>query len=241
MSAPARVDPPGRGAKKVMSFRYKLFRGLLRAISRVLFGLTIHGAEKVPHTGPVILAANHRRYADPVLVCMAVPRRIQWMGKKELFTPPFDRFFYFIGTFPVDRKGGGRAALRSALAYLKDGWTLGIFPEGTRRKAYDPNDPPKGGVAMLAARSGAPVVPVFVDRVPNLRERLRGAKLHAYVGDPITIDNTKSGRGSYEEFSTQVLRKVYGLGDASRGGGASSAVCRWSRSWVPRTWGRARW
>lgn len=211
--------------KRAMSFRYRLFRGLLRKIHEVLFGFTVHGAEKVPETGPVILAANHRRYADPVLVCMCVPRRIQWMGKKELFTPPFDWFFYFIGTFPVDRKAGGRAALKSALSYLKDGWTLGIFPEGTRRKAYDPDDPPKGGVAMLAARSGAPIIPVFVDRVPTLRERLRGAKFHAYIGDPINIDNTKNGRGSYEELSTRVLREIYALGDAGRAdrkdGGAS--------------------
>lgn len=213
-----KLIPPSKGgsSKKIMSFRYKLFRGLLSSISRVLFGLTVHGAEKVPREGPVILAANHRRYADPVLVCMTVPRRIQWMGKKELFTPPFDRFFYFIGTFPVDRKGGGRAALRSSLAYLKDGWTLGIFPEGTRRDAYDPNDAPKGGVAMLAARSGAPIVPVFVDRLPNFRERLRGGKLHAYIGDPITQDQTKGIKGAYEESSTRVLKEIYALGEAGR-------------------------
>lgn len=217
MSAAAKIARPVRGrAKKVMSLRYKLFRGLLATISRILFGLTVHGAEKVPREGPVILAANHRRYADPVLVCMTVPRRIQWMGKKELFTPPFDRFFYFIGTFPVDRKGGGRAALRSALDYLKDGWTLGIFPEGTRRKAYDPSDPPKGGVAMLSARSGAPIVPVFVDRLPNLRERLRGEKLHAYVGDPIKPDHTKGIKGAYEELSTRVLKEIYALGEDGR-------------------------
>ena len=216
----AKLIPPSKGgkSKKAMSPRYTLFRALLANISRVLFGLTVHGAEKVPLEGPVILAANHRRYADPVLVCMAVPRRIQWMGKKELFTPPFDRFFYFIGTFPVDRKGGGRAALRSALAYLKDGWTLGIFPEGTRRNAYDPNDPPKGGVAMLAARSGAPIVPVFVDRLPTLRERLRGGKLHAYVGDPIMPEGTKGAKGAHEELSKHVLKEIYALGEAGRRG-----------------------
>ena len=217
MSATAKTPPPPvPGPRKDMSLRYRWFRSLLRGISRVLFGFTVHGAEKVPPKGPIVLAANHRRYADPVLVCMAVPRRIEWMGKKELFTPPFHRFFYFIGTFPVDRKGGGRAALRSALAYLKDGWTLGIFPEGTRRKAYDPNDPPKGGVAMLAARSGAPIIPVFVDRVPTLGERLRGAKLHAYIGDPITVDGTNKVKGGYEELSTRVLQEIYALGDPGR-------------------------
>lgn len=84
--------PPVPGPRKDMSPRYRAFRALLRAISRALFGFTVHGAHKVPSKGPVILAANHRRYADPVLVCMAVPRRIEWMGKKELFTPPFHRF-----------------------------------------------------------------------------------------------------------------------------------------------------
>ena len=49
---------------------------------------------------------------------MAVPRRVQWMGKKELFVFPFRVFFRFIGTFPVDREGGGRAAIRAALAFL---------------------------------------------------------------------------------------------------------------------------
>ena len=207
---------PKHGGFRVMSPRYKLFRALLRALTRLLVGFEVRGAENVPGDGPIVLAANHRRYADPVLVCMAVPRRIQWMGKKELFSPPFDRFFYFIGTFPVDRKGGGRDALKSSLVFLEHGWTLGIFPEGTRRKAYDPDDPPKGGVAMLAARSGAPIIPVFMDKVPSFSERLRGGKLRAYIGKPISVDPTRKGKPSYDEVADRVLREIYALGEAGR-------------------------
>ncbi len=202
-----------------MSVRYRLFRWAVVALGRLLFGFTVHGAEKVPKEGPLIVAANHLRYADPVFVCMAVPRRVRWMAKKELFVFPFKRFFYFIGTFPVDRQKGGRVAIRTALGLLAAGWALGIFPEGTRRKGHHPDHtPPKSGVGMLAARGGAPVLPVFVDRVPSLFERLRGSKLHVYIGDPINLHNTTRKGGIYGEVAGEILRAIYGLGEK----GASS-------------------
>ena len=196
-----------------MSRRYRLFRHFMLALGWLLFGFTVHGTEKVPKEGPLIVAANHRRYADPVFVPMAVPRRIQWMAKKELFVFPFMRFFFFIGAFPVDRQKGGRAALRTALDLLAAGWALGIFPEGTRRKGYDPEDAPKSGVAMLATRGNAPVLPVFVGEVPSPLERLRGRKLHVYIGDPISLYNTKKQRSVREEAAGKVLREIYTLGE----------------------------
>lgn len=198
-----------------MSARYRAFRRFMIVLGQLLFGFTVFGAGKVPKEGPLILASNHRRYADPVLICMAVPRRIQWMGKKELFVPPFGKFFYFIGTFPVDRQKGGRTAIRAALGLLKDGWALGIFPEGTRRKKgyYDPEDAPKSGVTMLASRANAPILPVFVDNVPTPLQRLRGARLRVYVGDPITTHNTTQGGWGRREAAGEVLREIYALGE----------------------------
>ena len=200
-----------RGLSRDMSIRYRLFRRVVLALGWLLLGFTVHGAEKVPKEGPLIVAANHRRYADPVFVSMAVPRRLQWMGKKELFVFPFERFFFFLGVFPVDRKKGGRAALRAALNLLSAGWALGIFPEGTRREGYDPDHTPKGGVGMLAIRGGAPVLPVFVDRTPSLFERLQGGKLHVYIGNPITSQNSTKERKAYREVTGEVLGAIYGL------------------------------
>lgn len=218
-----------RGADRDMSVRYRAFRRFMIFLGRLLFGFSVSGAEKVPKTGPLIVAANHRRYADPVLICMAVPRRIQWMGKKELFVPPFDRFFYFIGTFPVDREKGGRAAIRASLNFLKTGWALGIFPEGTRRKkgqvqdSDEPDHAPKSGIGMLATRGDAPILPVFVGEVPGPLERLRGRKLHIHIGDPITLDNTKGQGRAYKGVAEDILRVIYTLGAArgERAGGAS--------------------
>ena len=195
-----------------MSARYRLFRGSLIALGVTFLGFEVHGVEKVPTDGPVIVASNHRRLLDPVFVSMAVPRRLRWMAKKELFAFPLGRFFYFLGTFPVDRKGGGRAALRTALNFLAEGRALGIFPEGTRRKNGATLEA-KSGAALLAARSAAPVLPVFTGKIPSPLARLRGERFRVYIGDPMTIDNTQKGRDGYRRVADEILRTIYALGE----------------------------
>ena len=195
-----------------MSLRYRLFRGLLIVIGGLFFGFEVHGAQKIPADGPLIVASNHRQLLDPVFVSMAVPRRLRWMAKKELFAFPLGRFFYFLGTFPVDRKGGGRAALRTALKLLTEGHALGIFPEGTRRKEGASIEA-KSGAALLAARSGAPVVPIFACKIPSPAARFRGERLRIYIGDPMTTENTQKGREGYRRLADEILRAIYALGE----------------------------
>lgn len=178
------------------------------ALVGALLGLRVYGSEYVPGDGPLVVASNHRQYLDPVYICMAVPRRIQWMGKKELFIFPFRRFFYLIGSFPVDRQKGGRAALRTALRYLEMGAALGIFPEGTRRKDDDPKSSPKNGTVMLAARSGAPVLPVHVGPAPGPLQRIRGRRLEVHIGRPQAVGE---GRGSYREDAERIVEEIYAL------------------------------
>ena len=201
---------PRSWARNDMSPRYRIFRTLMLALGRIFLGFEVHGAHRVPPKGPLIAAANHSRFFDPVFVSMAVPRRVRWMAKKELFTFPFAKFFYFLGTFPVDRQGGGRAALRTALDFLAEGRTLGIFPEGTRRKEGVSVEA-KSGAILLAARSGAPILPVFADKIPSPAARLRGEKFHIYIGEPIIIDNTSRGRKAYRGTADEILHTIYAL------------------------------
>lgn len=193
-----------------MSPRYSLFRRTMILLCRLLFGYTLHGGERVPAEGPLVVASNHGQYADPVLVCVAVPRRLQWMAKKELFVFPFRGFFSFIGSFPVDREGGGRAAIRAAIAYLAEGWALGIFPEGTHR-GDEASRRAKSGVVVLAARGNAPVLPVHVGRLPGPRGRLRGERLHIFVGEPIELDPALRGGAAYREAADGIMRSIYAL------------------------------
>ena len=197
-------------ARSDMSARYRLFRGTLRALGALILAFEVEGDEKVPEKGPLIVAANHSRFFDPVFVSMAVPRRVRWMAKKELFAFPFAGFFYFLGTFPVDRKGGGRAALRTAVQLLAEGRVLGIFPEGTRRKE-GASPEAKSGTAVIAARSGAPVLPVFAGAIPGPAARLRGEKFRVYVGDPMTIDNFTKGREGHRRAAEEILCVIYAL------------------------------
>lgn len=197
-----------------ISRRYMIFREIVVAFARVFLGLRVHGAERVPEKGAIVVASNHRRYLDPVYVCMAVPRRIQWMGKKELFVFPFSRLFYLIGCFPVDRQGGGRTALKAGLRYLELGAALGIFPEGTRRKDEGQQAPksPKSGAVMLASRSGAPVLPVYVGPVPNISQRLRGERLEIYIGDTRSVWELDARNSkSYRDIAEGIVDEIHSL------------------------------
>jgi len=207
-----------------MSPSYRLFRRCVISLGRLLLGFEVVGEEKVPREGALLVASNHGRYVDPILVCMAVPRRLQWMAKKELFVGPLERFFALLGAFPVDRKKGGRAALRTALSLLGNGWALGIFPEGTHRTGPEADRAAKSGVAMLAARGNAPVLPVFVGKIPTPLQRLKGKKLRATIGDPINTHNTNEKRRAYGEVSAEVLREIYAMsGDVGGVRGRMSA------------------
>ena len=200
----------GRSTPRKMSRRYDLFRRFMIVLCRVLFGLTIHGMERVPKEGPLIVASNHSQYPDPVLVCMAVPRRMQWMAKKQLFVFPYRRFFEFIGSFPVDREGGGRAGLRAALAFLAEGWALGIFPEGTHHDDGSAREA-KSGAVMLAVRSGAPVLPVYVAKLPGPAARLSGERHEIFVGEPKKVDQSLRGGQAYRAAADGILRAIYAL------------------------------
>ena len=198
----------GRRKPGEMSGRYRLFRRVMTLLCRLLFGYRVHGGNSVPSDGPLIVASNHSQYADPVLVCVAVPRRLQWMAKKQLFVFPFRKFFEFIGSFPVDREGGGRGAIRAALAFLAEGWALGIFPEGTHRGT---SREAKSGVVVLALRSGARVLPVHVGKLPGPLSRLRGRRLEIFVGEPLHLDPAMRGGAAYRAAADEVMHTIYAL------------------------------
>jgi 1-acyl-sn-glycerol-3-phosphate acyltransferase len=132
------------------------------------------------------------------------------MAKKQLFVFPFRMFFEFIGSFPVDREGGGRGAIRAALAFLAEGWALGIFPEGTHRGAGASREA-KSGVVVLAVRSGASVLPVHVGRLPGPLSRLRGQRLHIFVGEPVRMDPAMRGGAAYRGAADEIMRTIYAL------------------------------
>lgn len=146
------------------------FRGLNALIRAALatgrIRLRIEGAEHVPDAGGIIVASNHLSIADPPLVCVTVERlvgrRVRYMAKAESFGWPLvGPVMAAYGGFGVRRGRADREAYRAARAVLESGDWLGLAPEGTRSRTGHLGEP-KPGVALLALRTGAPILPVGI-------------------------------------------------------------------------------
>lgn len=129
-------------------------------LARLLFRVDVTGAEHVPATGPVLLASNHSGLLDGPFVFLLAPRPAVLLTKSEVFVGVGARVFGWLGCIPVHRGQPDRAALQAGLAALTAGRALGVFPEGTRGTGS--LEQVADGLAYLALRSGAPVVPIAV-------------------------------------------------------------------------------
>ncbi len=142
-------------------------RYVLAPLVRLVWRPRVRGADRIPATGPVILAANHRAAVDTAFIPLVAPRKVAFLGKAEYFTGRGLRgrlmaaFLGALGYIPVDRANAraGLAALTAGREVLERGGAFGIYPEGTRSldgKLHRGHT----GVASLALSTGAVVVPV---------------------------------------------------------------------------------
>ena len=165
-----------------------------RIFGRSLSRVRLEGAvEQIPRDGPVILAANHASNLDAVEIgAWLIPRlgrRIHWLGKKELFAWPIVGWTATHGgVHPVDRGGADVEAFRLAQRILDEGQILFVFPEGTRSPDGALQEA-RDGLAALAIRSGAPIVPIGIsgsNRVWPKGQRLPhpGGRVTIRVGAP---------------------------------------------------------
>jgi 1-acyl-sn-glycerol-3-phosphate acyltransferase len=158
-------------------------------VFKLFFRLKIEGKHNVPTPGPLIIAANHKSYLDPIVLILASKRRIYFMAKSELFRIPlFNWLIRILGAFSVERAEADRQAFRKALEILSDGKILGLFPEGTRIR-HAVLGPLESGVALIALKSGAPILPIGIigaDKVMPKGSRIpRLPRLKVRIGEPI--------------------------------------------------------
>lgn len=193
---------------------YRTLELTLAPALRAVYHPVVTGLDNVPQTGPVIVAANHVSFADEFFTPLAARRQIVYFAKAEYFTSPGLRgkamaaFFQGMGHVPVQRADPRSAAsvIDIGVGVLAQGRALGIYPEGTRS--------PDGrmhkfrtGVARVALRSGAPVVPVGLVgtrevQPPGSRMWHRG-DVEVHFGAPLHF-----GDRAAEERSAKVLREV---------------------------------
>ncbi len=140
---------------------YRILKPIGAFFFRILFFPTIVGRERIPKEGAIILAGNHISSFDPLLVITSNKRVIHFLGKIELFKTKFSSwFFHSVGVIPVDRKKKKNPeAMREAENVLKEGYVVGIFPEGTTRKGLKEMRPFKFGAVAMAKHTGTKIVP----------------------------------------------------------------------------------
>jgi 1-acyl-sn-glycerol-3-phosphate acyltransferase len=189
-------------------------RAPARALVRRRIGVRVHGAERVPARGPVIVAANHVGLADGPLLAIFAPRPVHALTKHEMFQGVLGRFLLASGQIPLDRFHTDTAAVRTSLRVLRDGGVLGVFPEGRR----GPGDLRRfhRGAAYLALVTGAPVVPAIffgtrepgghTDSLPR-----RGAVVDLVLGAPYHLGQLPWPRTKEQVEHASVLLREHML------------------------------
>ena len=160
-----------------------------RIFGRAMSRITVEGAtDEIPREGPLILAANHASNLDAVVLgswlMPKLGRRIHWLGKKELFDWPIVGWAAANGgVHPVDRGAADVEAFRLAQRILDEGNILFVFPEGTRSPDGALQEA-RDGLALLALRTGAPIVPLGI--AGSSKVWPRGQKL-PHPGGHVTV------------------------------------------------------
>ena len=188
---------------------YGMAKTTLLPLTRALFDVRTVGEARVPQTGPLVVAANHRSYLDPPLLGTYFPRTINFMAKRELF-----RIFglgWLIAqwhAFPVDRDRADLGSIRRALKILKDGGVVGIFPEGTRNLAGEAQA--RGGAVLLAATARCPIVPVALVNTHLAVRRLRSSKVEVRIGEPMMLQGSrqKPTKMEIEEWTKSLTEAI---------------------------------
>jgi len=145
-----------------MGVTYWIGWTLCRFLFATYFRWKVYHPERVPLTGPVILAANHASFLDPPLVGSGLPRAINYLARDTLFRyPGIGAILRAVNAVPVDREGGGGAGLKAILDRLLGGGGIILFPEGTRTPDGQ-LQPARSGIGLTVIKSNAPVVPVRV-------------------------------------------------------------------------------
>ena len=249
-ATPAAPEPLARPKSKLLETAMRLDNDqtiLVRMValvsrigSRLFARIRVEGLERIPHTGAVILAANHISNADPVVVGAWVTpalrrRRIHWLGKRELFDwPVFGWLAAHCGVHPVDRGTADVEAFRLAIRILEAGHVLLIFPEGTRSPTGALQEA-KDGLATLALRTGATIVPIGVNNSDAVWAKGRKLPspfprrtLTVRVGEPFTTESLvppgTERRAAKALATTAIMGRIAALLEPRHRGAYAAAV-----------------
>src|SRR5262245_41603844 len=193
-----------------MKLIYRIPWSLLHVIFGVYFRWRVYNPERVPSSGPLILASNHASFLDPPLVGTAVDREINYLARESLFRfPVIGWLLRQWQSVPVNREGGGAKGLKAILDRLLAGGAIILFPEGTR--THDGKlQPARSGIGLTVIKSSAPVVPVRVFGTYEAYNRYmrlpRPRRVEVKFGHPMLFERL---RAEAKSCSKERLKEIY--------------------------------
>lgn len=192
---------------------YRIVKTVAWPIARLIFWFKPIDKNNIPKEGGLILCCNHTSYLDIAFLVLTCKRPIRFMAKEELFKGRFMAWFYRnMGGFPIKRGAGDTAAIDTAKEIVSSGGILGVFPEGTRTR--EPDGRPgrgKSGAVLIAAATGADVVPVGINyggKVGPFR------RISVRYGEPIKnseIALSEESRGELRRVTTMIMGRITAL------------------------------
>lgn len=191
-----------------MFLLYRFARAVVGPITRVLYGVKVVGMENIPTEGPAIIASKHKRFGDPIYHALVNKRILRIMAKKELFKGRFMNWLMGkAGAFPVRRGYSDRAAIYSAIKFLKQDYIVLIFPEGTRARSN--LNEFKSGAIVLGLMTDAPIIPAAICETNGYRPF---GKMTIRYGTPVTAEDLGAVRGNSAAIhaANEKLRNIVG-------------------------------
>lgn len=179
---------------------------------KALAPLRVYGAERVPRSGGLVVAANHFSWIDPPALGAACPRTLYYMAKVEAHhIPGLGQLMRSFGAFSVRRGESDREAVRTMRQIVADGHALGLFVEGTRQLSGVPGRV-QAGAAMVAINEDVPVIAAAIHGSQHWKPG-NFAPVSIAWGEPMTFDGLSRGGKGYKEASTQIERELRQLWD----------------------------
>jgi 1-acyl-sn-glycerol-3-phosphate acyltransferase len=173
----------------------------------------VEGRENVPRSGPLIIVSNHLNNIDPPLVGASVPRTVHFMAKQELFEKHWVRtIVQAYGAFKVRRGQLDRQSMRQALDKLRDGMVVGMFPEG-KRSFNQQLQSPQPGAALIAARSGALILPVGIsgsEQMKGFGSIWHRPRITVKIGQPFVLSSAEGRRthARLAQYSDSIMEHI---------------------------------
>jgi 1-acyl-sn-glycerol-3-phosphate acyltransferase len=185
---------------------YRFWYVILNAVFSLFYGRRVIHKERIPE-GPLLVCANHSTAFDPLFICFSFgrDRYVRFMAKIEVMKAPvLGAFLKAIGVFGVVRGKSDIGAIKTAMRILREGGIVGIFPEGHRHKTD--GGEAKTGAVMLAVKTGAKLLPVYIPR-----NKILFSRVPIVIGEPYSIAKPEAGREDYEKYADELMSKILAL------------------------------